>query len=451
MFTKVLVALLLVTLVAGQTVNPTQDQLNANDKAALQLAYAAETLEQAFYTQGQAKFNASSFSDPTVYPTLGLILNHENAHVQYLTAVLRAYNVTLPTCTFNVASFLVSNATYLTGAYTLENLGVQAYNGIINTVFNQSVVGVLGTITTIEARHAAWLSAIPTAQPSLYPVSSPTSTLGFLPTYVNCTGGLNIPTPVIKPVVWVNTTRFPSVPPTATDFAVSQNDIAVLNYAYLLENFEAAFYRYGNAMWNYANATGPFGATVGPYLNLILGHETAHVSLLNTTILGLGGVPYYECVFNFSSITTPAAFLSAAATFETVGTYAYDGVLNATNNAAIRQTALQIADIEAQHAANLNRIANITNPTGAYDGTYSPAQVFAIITSASVTPRYASCGTWAPVIPQVLKIYPYQNNTATATSGSSTTFIATGTSPANRVAVSFVALFFSAIAAFLLL
>jgi Ferritin-like domain len=96
---------------------------------------------------GEAKSLARSFGD------------EEADHVAALSSAIRAAGgkpVKAP-----MFSFPVSNQdSFLKLAYTLENVGVGAYNGAGPSLANKQYLAVAGSIVQIEARHAAALALL---------------------------------------------------------------------------------------------------------------------------------------------------------------------------------------------------------------------------------------------------------------------------------------------------
>ena len=80
--------------------------------------------------------------------------NEEAAHVGALTAAIKSLGGTPPTKP--KFAFPVTNASsFLSLAYTVENLGVSAYNGAGPLLKSKKLLAAAGSIVQIEARHAA--------------------------------------------------------------------------------------------------------------------------------------------------------------------------------------------------------------------------------------------------------------------------------------------------------
>jgi hypothetical protein len=173
----------------------------------------------------------------------------------------------------------------------------------------------------------------------------------------------------------------------------------VLQFAFILENLEAEFYK---AVLNSAGA-GPQAAAFAPVraqinalpnatrilatLDQIRKHEEAHVAFLRTAIQANGGTAPNLTGANFdftggngsgngpfAAATTNAQFLLAATqAFEDTGVRAYKGQAGRLiNNDAVLEAALRIHSVEARHAGqirNMRRDLNMTVEVLRYSGT----------------------------------------------------------------------------------
>jgi hypothetical protein len=158
--------------------------------------------------------------------------------------------------------------------------------------------------------------------------------------------------------------------------------VGTLQFALLLENFEAELYKAVlgtssvaafNTAFNTVRAT--FTPTEVATFQLIRDHEIAHVNFLQTTITALGATPTMynpATTFDFTgargagngpfaAATTDKAFLLLVAqVVEDTGVRAYKGQAgNLITNNNVLQAALQIHSLEARHAAKIRRMRRI--------------------------------------------------------------------------------------------
>ena len=125
------------------------------DIAILNFALTLEYLETDFYKtkgsavglSGEAKALAREFGDQ---------------EAEHVAAVMKAISaaggtpVKKPTFSFPVTD----QASFLKLAYTLENVGVGAYNGAGPSLTNKAYLAAAGSIVQVEARHAAAIAAL---------------------------------------------------------------------------------------------------------------------------------------------------------------------------------------------------------------------------------------------------------------------------------------------------
>jgi glutamine cyclotransferase len=132
---------------------------STSDIDILNFALTLEYLETDFYKtkgkavglSGEAKSLASQFGD------------EEAEHVAALTKAITASGgtpVKKPTFAFPVTD----QASFLKLAYTLENVGVGAYNGAGPSLTNKAYLAAAGSIVQIEARHAASIALLTGSQ-----------------------------------------------------------------------------------------------------------------------------------------------------------------------------------------------------------------------------------------------------------------------------------------------
>lgn len=126
---------------------------------------------------------------------------------------------------------------------------------------------------------------------------------------------------------------------------LGSGDIGILNYAYALEQLEAAFYTKVVASF-YGGAT----ELERKYLTSIRNHEIAHREFFKKAIgdKAIGGL-----LLDFSSIdfTNRASVLGTAKAFEDLGVSAYNGAGELIESPDYLLLAGKIVSVEARHAA----------------------------------------------------------------------------------------------------
>ena len=152
-------------------------------------------------------------------------------------------------------------------------------------------------------------------------------------------------------------------------------DIDVLNYAYALEQLEAAFYLtvVGNASF-----TSIFSANEQRILNDLRDHEVAHRDFFKAA-LGAAAIPGLTPDFSSIDFGNRMSVLSTAQTFEDLGVAAYNGAARYIKNQDYLTVAGKIVSVEARHAAAIRGTLN-GNRTGsfapqAFDPAFPPPQV----------------------------------------------------------------------------
>jgi len=132
---------------------------------------------------------------------------------------------------------------------------------------------------------------------------------------------------------------------------VGEGDAGVLNYAYALEQLEAAFYAQV-LTGGYFTAAGTNAAEKQIFQDLAL-HEKIHVDFLKQAISAANATPLQNLTPDFSSINfgDRTSVLNAAKTFEDLGVAAYNGAGQYIQNPAYLSIAGKIVSVEARHAA----------------------------------------------------------------------------------------------------
>lgn len=131
--------------------------LGKGDVAILNYAYALEQLEAAFYT----KVTDHPFKGATQQETetFAEIRDHERAHVDFFKKALGDHAIPVIEVDFSKVDF-DRRSSVLGAADAFENLGVAAFNGAGPLLVNADYLAAAGTIVSVEARHAAMISAL---------------------------------------------------------------------------------------------------------------------------------------------------------------------------------------------------------------------------------------------------------------------------------------------------
>jgi len=135
------------------TVLPLYVNVGAGDLGVLNLAYALEQLEAAFYAAVKAGsyYRGASQSEKTILEDLA---SHEIIHRELFRAALAGSAIKTLEPNFSTINFSDRTAV-LYAARTFEDLGVAAYNGAAQYLTNPDYLALLAKIVSVEARHAA--------------------------------------------------------------------------------------------------------------------------------------------------------------------------------------------------------------------------------------------------------------------------------------------------------
>jgi hypothetical protein len=174
----------------------------------------------------------------------------------------------------------------------------------------------------------------------------------------------------------------PMIPGTGDAVDLGSGDIGVLNYAYALEQLEAAFYTQVIAT-PYAGMTDAEKAI----LTDIRDHEVVHRDFFKAA---LGDKAIKGLTPNFAAIdfTKRDAVLGAAKLFEDTGVAAYNGAGKLIKDGGYLLLAGKIVSVEARHAAVIRDLINpksadfagddIINGDG-FDKAIAPADILAAV------------------------------------------------------------------------
>lgn len=166
-------------------------------------------------------------------------------------------------------------------------------------------------------------------------------------------------------------------------------DIGVLNYAYALEQLEAAFYQ--------ACLQSIVTGCTSTELNVLLvigQHEVVHREFLKAA-LGSAAIPALQVNFSSLDLTKRDTVFQAAKMFEDTGVAAYNGAGKLLHSATYLGLAGKIVSVEARHAATIRDILNplsmdfagddVVNANG-LDQAFDPSTVLNLVKPFIVTP-----------------------------------------------------------------
>jgi hypothetical protein len=167
-----------------------------------------------------------------------------------------------------------------------------------------------------------------------------------------------------------------------------KDDFGVLNYAYALEQLEAAFYiQVANSNTQF---TGANAAAKKAYFQDIQFHEIAHREFFKAA-LTTSAIGSLEVDFSSIDFTSEASVLAAAMAFEDLGVAAYNGAGPRIKTGIYLTLAGKIVSVEARHAAyvrdlisngsfaDLNSLTALgANNAGGLDGALTPDKVLNI-------------------------------------------------------------------------
>ncbi|MBN9364302.1 MULTISPECIES: ferritin-like domain-containing protein [unclassified Devosia] len=161
---------------------------------------------------------------------------------------------------------------------------------------------------------------------------------------------------------------------------LGEGDVGVLNYAYALEQLEAAFYSMVIEM-PYSGMT----EEETSWLTDIRDHEVEHRDFLKKALAD-GAIPDLEVDFSAVDFGSRESVLTTAKTFEDLGVAAYNGAGKLIENPDYLLAAGKIVSVEARHAAAIRDLLNMDSVAFAgddvvdkngLDGALEPAKVLA--------------------------------------------------------------------------
>ena len=161
--------------------------------------------------------------------------------------------------------------------------------------------------------------------------------------------------------------------PSGNTVSLGNGNLSVLQYAYALEQLEAAFYAQV-----VKTPASDFAAVEKSYFTQVATHEAIHRDFFKAAITNVAkGTPIMDLTPDFSSIdfTKRASVLGAAKAFEDLGVAAYNGagklITAGANGDTYLTLAGKIVSVEARHAAYIRDL--ITPGSFAADDQVNPA------------------------------------------------------------------------------
>lgn len=159
---------------------------------------------------------------------------------------------------------------------------------------------------------------------------------------------------------------------------VGSGDTGVLNYAYALEQLEAAFYAQVKTGTYYSGAS----AAEKAIFDDLAAHELIHRELFKTA-LSSNAIKALEVDFSGINFNDKTKVLEAARTFEDLGVAAYNGAGRYLSDANNLTLAGKIVSVEARHAALIRDLisngsfvgSDVVSPTTGLEMSKSPTDV----------------------------------------------------------------------------
>lgn len=171
--------------------------------------------------------------------------------------------------------------------------------------------------------------------------------------------------------------------PTAAAVNLGSGNSGILNYAYALEQLEAAFYT-EVIRTPFAGMTDAERAI----LTDLRDHEIVHREFFKTA-LGANAIPNLTVNFQSINFSDRASVLNTAKTFEDLGVAAYNGAGRLLTDVNLLLVAGKIVSVEARHAAAIRDLLSpktasfagddVVTVTGALDGALLPAAVLPLV------------------------------------------------------------------------
>ena len=146
--------------------------------------------------------------------------------------------------------------------------------------------------------------------------------------------------------------------PAAGSVNLGTGDTGILNYAFALEQLEAAFYAQvvANSKFNTIFSTNAGGINEQGFFEDIRDHEKAHREFFRKAIPDANRIKDLTPDFSSIDFTNRDSILGAAKAFEDLGVSAYNGAGPLITSPAYLTLAGKIVSVEARHAAFIREI-----------------------------------------------------------------------------------------------
>jgi len=152
--------------------------------------------------------------------------------------------------------------------------------------------------------------------------------------------------------------------------AVSRNDIAVLNFALVLEYLQSSFYTEADRSAALHGKAAAAARRVGAV-------ERAHVKAFEAL---LGRQAIKRPAFNFAGTTeSDRPFLKTAVAFEDLAVAAYKGQAPRLRSKQVLASALAIHSVEARHAAWMRYLFHVQPAVSAFDDAASKPKIERVV------------------------------------------------------------------------
>lgn len=175
---------------------------------------------------------------------------------------------------------------------------------------------------------------------------------------------------------------------TSNGYGFGSGDIALLNYLYVIEQVQAAFYlKWVNAL----KTSNPSLFYLG-HLGDIALHQATHCAFFNNA-LGTNAIPILNLDFSGIDFTNASQLLILGQKFQETELGAYLGISSSFQSSAFLTLSQQISSVEARHTSyltGLNQTNSFMNSAllnaGGYENSLNPSTVFSFYKSYIKTP-----------------------------------------------------------------